>query len=184
MTALLAQHLLFNYIELAEKPTGYSTLIRVPINKIDGIKCDTFIYISKYTTTLKIETERTYINSDEEEEEYTPIHLYHKHFRFEDKEVTEELFGIILDKWFMDIGELKFDKRSSIFQLPNQIAMWAFLDTIPNVSLGDKCPVCYEMTANKLCCSHHICIPCLVELKPNNEKHILCPVCREMISHH
>lgn len=46
----------------------------------------------------------------------------------------------------------------------------------------DKCSICYESTITTGCCTHPICIPCAMQIKPDEEDDILCPICRDILA--
>jgi hypothetical protein len=46
----------------------------------------------------------------------------------------------------------------------------------------DKCCICYEPTLTRGCCTHSICIPCAIQIKPDDEDDILCPICRDILA--
>ena len=46
----------------------------------------------------------------------------------------------------------------------------------------DKCCICYEPTLTAGCCTHPICIPCAMQIKPDEEDDILCPICRDVLA--
>lgn len=51
-----------------------------------------------------------------------------------------------------------------------------------SVSEEDKCCICYENTLTTGCCTHPICIPCSIQIKPDEESDILCPICRDVLA--
>lgn len=186
MSIKLAEFLWMRYCALDEKK-GYMA-IAVPIDEIDNVKCAVWIKMNKKNIYLEIETDHSYINNDDETEAIPLCSTDKFRFVFEDKEIKAELFKIILDKWFLDISEFKFDKLTSIFQKADHIEMWEFLRTIENISIGEKCSCCYEPTKQTTRCGHYTCIPCLEKIKPKKDDDgdnigIICPICRETVGY-
>jgi len=45
----------------------------------------------------------------------------------------------------------------------------------------EKCCICYEETLTTGSCTHPVCIPCAMNIKPDLENDQLCPICRDVL---
>jgi hypothetical protein len=59
---------------------------------------------------------------------------------------------------------------------------WQQSATAQGADNDDKCCICYEPTLTTGCCTHPICIPCAIQIKPDEEDDILCPICRDILA--
>lgn len=51
-----------------------------------------------------------------------------------------------------------------------------------NTTESNTCVVCYEPTITTTSCNHSICIPCAINVKPDVDQDIPCPICREVMT--
>jgi hypothetical protein len=189
-TQELAEYIYLKHSSINDKSHHhYHELIVVPIYKIDNLRCETRISLSKTSIRFYIETNDYIQTTYDDDDEPNALELYSIYINLEGKEINTELFKTCIDKWFLvDIPELKFNKVNSRFEKEIRINMWEFLKEIPNMSQGDECCVCQEVTRFKTCCGHTICIPCLTQIKEvqddDNEEHYhkICPICRNTIT--
>lgn len=53
--------------------------------------------------------------------------------------------------------------------------------TFKKINDDAKCCICYEPTITTGCCTHPVCIPCVINIKPDEDDDILCPICRDVL---
>jgi hypothetical protein len=165
-----------------DKPKCYSNIMKIPIEIIDNILVDVRIdYFVDKTINLIIDTPRAY-HIDEEITECLILYLFKDTtFLNKDELFSPETLKIVIDKLFIDLNSLKFDKVQNRLCKDNECGMFDFLMDLNNLKIGEECCVCHDKTTNKVICKHTICTPCLVQLKPTEDNDINCPLCRKNI---
>lgn len=167
------------------KPKSYINIISLPIKKIDNINVDVYFnYLQVKYIKLTIETHNGYYKDLEGGSE--SIELYCNGYNdFQDGivEFNKENLKKIIDDMFNILNDLKFDKIQNKFCKKSEYGIFDFLKDLNNICIDDECCVCKDITTYNTHCKHPICIPCLVQLKPNAsyEDEILCPICRSCI---
>ena len=163
----------------------------IPITKVDGICVDVIVRVFKTRLIhFLIETKEPF---NLVEDDHEPINLYRFiepmfcDFSENKRELNFENLKIVVDKMFSDLEDLKFDKMKSYFVKERECGMFDFVRSLKNVKVGEDCCVCLEPTSNTTICDHHICIPCMTQLKRKpDEKYgdhtITCPMCSEYLS--
>lgn len=162
--------------------------ILVPITEIDNIECDVSIRYTNKHLKLSIVTDYLFCDDDGDSKE---IELWSSDTIYKNStiEFDTELIKVCLDKWFMDIEELKFCKLRSRFYKKYESNIFDFIKTMKNIKCGEDCAVCYEKTNHKTHCQHSICVPCLIKVKETKteedneyqDMHKHCPICRESL---
>lgn len=158
----------------------YFGRVLVPIDKIDDIPCEVVILFHDKICKLVIRSNEPYY--DEDLEAHMPYELYCTDYYFISKLGTDSNnIKIYLDKWFLDIEELVYNKITCRFVKKNKYHIFKFINNMKNVSFGEDCCVCHEKTTKKTNCNHHLCYTCLIQIKRNDEGDILCPMCRDSL---
>ena len=106
------------------------------------------------------------------------------------EKITKETLDEILTKMFEILENIRIDKFSGEFydsSIAREDNNKYFIDKIQkfqNIKLRCvECSVCYEMTKTKTGCGHNICIPCMTNIKRDENRDIYCPICRKEIQY-
>ena len=171
--------------------------IKLPINKIDGLKCESVLYITysynlhtnDYNMTIVINILSNKIMYNECGIE--KIYFVEKVFNKNNKIITVidiiEILLILKSLFF----NLKYCYVTNMLEFNSFLNLELFTSIFynPNIEiLGEKCCVCFITTTNKTHCKHLLCFKCWEEIKPQQvdqgayEETILpCPLCRKNI---
>jgi hypothetical protein len=173
--------------------------IKFPINKIDGLKCESILLITysynlhkddyNMTIIINIMSNTIMYNDSTNEKNYFIEKIYNKN----NKIITIiDIIEILLIMKYL-FYNLKYCYISNMLELNTYINVELFTSIIdnPNIEiLGEKCCVCFITTTNKTPCKHSLCFKCWEEIKPQQveeeeqgyEETILpCPLCRQNI---
>jgi hypothetical protein len=50
-----------------------------------------------------------------------------------------------------------------------------------NTNESNTCAICYEPTMCMTACNHTVCITCSIQIKPDIDEDVLCPICRDIL---
>jgi hypothetical protein len=171
--------------------------IKFPINKIDGLKCETILLITysynlhtddyNMTIIINIMSNTIMYNESTIEKNYFMEKIYNKN----NKMITIiDIIEILLIMKYL-FYNLKYCYISNMLELNTYINIDLFTSIFDNPNteiLGEKCCVCFITTTNKTKCNHSLCFKCWEEIKPQQveleeyEETILpCPLCRQNI---
>ena len=171
--------------------------IKFPINKIDGLKCESVLYITysynlhtdnyNMTIVLNIQSNTIMYNECGIEKNY----FVEKVFNENNKIITViDIIEILLILKYLFFN-LKYCYVTNMLVLNSYINLDLFTSIFDNSNieiLGEKCCVCFISTTNKTKCKHSLCFKCWEEIKPQQieqgeyEETILpCPLCRQNI---
>jgi hypothetical protein len=168
-----------------------------PVKSIDGLKCESVLYITysynsdtndyNMTIVLNILSNTIMYNDSGTEKNYyidKLLHITNKIITLID--IIEIL--IILKYLFYN---LKYCYVNNMLVLNTYINLDLFTSIFdnPNIELsGEKCCVCFITTTNKTPCKHYLCFKCWEQVKSQQvdegeyEETILpCPLCRKNI---
>ena len=171
--------------------------IKFPINKIDGLKCESILYITyshnldndeyNMTITINILSKNLMYNNITIEK----IYFIEKIFNTINKLITKiDIIEILIILKYL-FTNLKYCYVNNMLELNSYINLDLFTSIFenPNIEiLGEKCCICFITTTNKTHCKHSLCFKCWEEIKPHQvdqgeyEETILpCPLCRQNI---
>lgn len=171
--------------------------IKFPINKIDGLKCESVLCITysynlhtddyNMTIVLSIQSNTIMYNESGIEKNY----FVEKLFNENNKIITViDIIEILLILKYLFFN-LKYCYVTNMLVLNSFINLDLFTSIFDNSNieiLGEKCCVCFIATTNKTNCKHSLCFKCWEEIKPQQidrgeyEETILsCPLCRQNI---
>lgn len=163
------------------KPDYYSQSIVLPITKVDGVSCCARLKITPKAVALELGSDRDYlVKQCDGETEREEISLYDKWFQHPE---TLNVGNIceLLGRMFEQLGTLKFNNVTTHFENPEEADIFDFIKSIPNVSNGDECCVCHDLTRYETHCGHTICYLCLSKIRYDDDMEIICPMCRECL---
>ena len=99
----------------------------------------------------------------------------------------------VMDRLNTIIRDIRFSKVHGKFLHKNNTLYMSIKDTIQvffkdneniqfkKIDDDSRCCICYEETLTTSCCAHPLCIPCAIEIKPDEDGEQLCPICRDVL---
>ena len=98
----------------------------------------------------------------------------------------------VMDQLNTIITDIRFSKLHGKFTHKNNTQYTSIKNTVQtffkdnkNIRFKDSdipdCCICYEETLSTSCCEHPLCIQCAINIQPDIDGDILCPICRDIL---